>query len=291
MLKDVLLDWCENQYDPDQSGHCGVHCSNRKNCNGNCDDCLDQVHWYPSSNGRADYTCQNLMYAYVLRFTEKYSQQIATALSTVDLSEYPYFNIFSIGCGATPDLMAFEEIVGDQDIYYKGYDRNPLWQPVHSIIENYTKPTPHITAKLRREDIFDVFSDGRPARIHYNVVVIQYLLSHLYNTGQQGQTTKLFQGIIENIILNSSEDSPFLIIITDVDSRFKGRSSWFLFLDMLESAGFSGDAYARSAHSNGDLGKDRWSHHKNSSCFGNISYTFEENASEHDGAQLVIELR
>ena len=34
------------------------------------------------------------------------------------------------------------------------------------------------------------------------------------------------------------EDSPFLIIITDVDSRFKGRSNWFLFLDMLENAVF-----------------------------------------------------
>ena len=112
MLKDVLLEWCENQYDPDLSGHCGVHCSNQKNCTGNCDDCLDQVHWYPSSNGRADYTCQNLMYAYVLRFTEKYSQQIATALSTVDLSEYPYFNFFRLAVVQRRTLWHLKKLSG-----------------------------------------------------------------------------------------------------------------------------------------------------------------------------------
>lgn len=291
MLQDTLVQWCQEEYDRSSAEYCGRDCDNKENCNHNCDDCLDQIHWYPKYGGRSDYTCPNLLLRYVVRFTEKYSQQIHNALDFVDISRYPYFNIFSIGCGATPDLMAFEEVAGDKNIYYKGYDRNPLWEDIHDRIKAYTETTDNITVKLRCEDIFDVLFDGRPAHKHYNVVVVQYLLSHLYNTQQERRTRTLFQKIIDNIILNRPAGSPFLIIITDVDSCNKGRSNWFIFLDMLENAGFSGNAYARSAYPDGDLGKVRWSYHKNSPCFENINYAFEENASEHDGAQLVIELR
>ena len=293
MLKDTLLQWCEQKYDPSLSGHCDPHCSNRDNCKGDCDKCLDQVHWYPSSGGRSDYTCPNLLFKYVLRFTQKYSDQIALALSNIDLSLYPNYRIFSIGCGGAPDLMAFEEVVGNKRIYYKGYDRNPLWEPIHNKIEEYTGYTLGIDAKLCREDIFNVFFDGRPAHKQYNVVVIQYLLSHLYNTGEEEQTNQLFKGIIDKILSNRPKGSPFLIIITDVDSLNKGRNRWYSFLDMLEDAGYYGNAYARSAFPTGDLGRDRWSscYHEMSSSFGNISYTYKQNASAHDGAQLVIELR
>ncbi len=61
------------------------------------------------------------------------------ALDFVDISQYPYFSILSIGCGAAPDLMAFEEIVEDKAIYYKGYDRNPLWRPIHDKLEAMQK--------------------------------------------------------------------------------------------------------------------------------------------------------
>ena len=212
MLQDTLVQWCQKEYDRASVKYCGHDCDNKGNCNHNCDDCLDQVHWYPKYGGRCDYTCPNLLLRYVVRFTEKYSQQIHNALDFVDTSRYPYFNIFSIGCGATPDLMAFEEVAEGKNIYYKGYDRNPLWETIHNRIKSYTATTHNIIAKLRREDIFAVFSDGRPARIHYNVVVIQYLLSHLYNTKQEHLTLVLFQGIIDNIILNRSTDLPFLIM-------------------------------------------------------------------------------
>ena len=269
MLKDRLILWCKRDYEQSSAKHCGHDCDNKENCNHNCDNCLDQVHWYPRYGGRSDYTCFNLLLRYVVRFTEKYSQQIHNALDFVDISCYPYFNIFSIGCGAAPDLMAFEEVAKGKNIYYRGYDRNPLWETIHSRITKYTETTPNITAKLRREDIFDVFFNGMPEYEQYNVVVIQYLLSHLYNTGQERQTSTLFQEIIDNIISNRLHNSPFLIIITDIDSYNKGRNRWYSFLDMLEDAGYYGDAYARSAFPTGDLGAERWSdyHHKQSPSY------------------------
>lgn len=79
------------------------------------------------------------------------------------------------------------------------------------------------------------------------------MLSHLYNIHQECKTLDLFRKVIDKIILYGSENSPFLIIITDVDSCNKCRNNWFLFLDMLEDTGFSGHAYARSAHPDSDL--------------------------------------
>lgn len=290
MLKDYLLEWCQEKIEDFPSGCCGQHCDNEESCEHDCNKCLDQVHWYPSKPGRADYTCANLLLRYVVRFTDKYSQQIASALTLVDHSRYPRYNVFSIGCGGTPDLMAFEEFNG-KPVYYKGYDRNQFWHEIHSKIEQYADGIADFDVKLRQKDIFDVFSAGKPRVRQYNVVVIQYLLSHLYNTGQADKTLQLFNSIIQNILSRRLPDSPFLVIITDVDSMNKGRGDWYRFLDILEDAGYHGHAYAKSAFPTGDLGRERWSRHKQSKCFGNIEYTYIQNNSEHDGAQLIIELR
>lgn len=293
MLKESLLEWCQTEYDSSKAGSCDSHCNNEDHCQHDCDICLAQVHWYPQYDGRSDYNCPNLLLKYVLRFTEKYSQQIYDALNLIDTSCYHCYNIFSIGCGAAPDLMAFEEITKSENktIYYRGFDRNTLWEPIHYRIEQYCEQSETIEAKLDCFDIFDVLLKDKHAQKQYNVVVIQYLLSHLYNTKQSCKISLLFDNIIECIISQKASDSPFLIIITDVDSCYKGRNTWFTFLDKLESAGLCGRAFARSAYPSGDLGQKRWSHHKQSTCFGNIAYEYKQNESDSNGAQLVIELR
>ena len=292
MLKDQLLEYCQDALIDSNAGHCDCSCNNKEYCYHDCQQCLDQVHWHSSSEGRSDYNCPWLLLTYILHFTERYSQQITDALDLVDINRYPYYNIFSIGCGAAPDLMAFEELVqnSDKTVYYKGYDRNPLWEPIHDYIENYTNGTPNITAKLRREDIFDVFADGKPAHQRYNIVVLEYLLSHFYNDGQNTHIHQLFQYIIDNIISNKPDNSPFLIIIADIDSCWKGRDQWHDLLDMLEDAGYHGTAYAHSAYPTGDLGATRWSSrtHESSPSYGNISYHYFN--SDSKAAQLIIEL-
>lgn len=291
MLKASLLTWCQYEFDHSPAGQCGQNCNNADACAHNCDECLKQVHWFPRYGGRSDYGCENLLLRYVLRYADKYSSQIVSALQCVDLSKYPQYHIFSIGCGAAPDLMAFEEATDGKQIYYKGYDRNRRWVSIHNRIEEYAENTDYIEAKLRQSDIFDVFAEGKPRHQQYNIVIIQYLLSHLYNTGQVHKMECLFDYIIGNVLSKRLMNSPFLIIITDIDSINKGRNNWYLLLDKLENAGCCGTAYARSAFPNSDLGQERWSQHKMSPCFGNIVYKYSQNISESEGAQLIIEVR
>lgn len=65
MLKDYLLDWCQDEIDGSITGCCSKYCDNQEHCEHDCDRCLDQVHWYPSKPGRADYTCSNLLLRYL----------------------------------------------------------------------------------------------------------------------------------------------------------------------------------------------------------------------------------
>lgn len=293
MIRTKLLKWCQKMYERSDAGECGQNCNNADACEHDCDNCLNQVHWFPQYGGRCDYDCPYLLLKYVVRYTNKYSSQIVSALQNVDLSRYPKYHIFSIGCGAAPDLMAFEEETSGKEIYYKGYDRNPLWEKIHNKIEMYAEDTDRIEAKLRRKDIFDVFSKNKPRNQQYNIVVIQYLLSHLYNIGLEDKIELLFDYVIDNILARRLDKSPFLIIITDIDSVNKGRNTWYHLLDKLENQGYFGKAYARSAFVDGDLGKARWSNyfHRQSPSFGNITYDFVENENIQDGAQLIIELR
>ena len=291
MLENYLITRCERTFNKSCAGKC-ENCDNPDGCSGSCVTCLEQVHWYPDNGGRSDYTCELLLLKYILNFTDRYKNQVLSIDSDIDLARYPRYDIFSIGCGATPDLMAFEEMTigSGKPIYYKGYDKNSLWRPIHELIEKYTKKQDYIDASLWQRDIFDVFSEGKPRNHKYNIVIIQYLISHLFNTDQDGQIIALYDYILDNILKRSSPDTPFLIAIFDIDSMNKGRNQWYLLLDKLEQKGYRGNAFARSFYPNGDLGIERWSKNKLSKNFGNIVYHYQQNDSDHDCAQLVIEL-
>ena len=51
------------------------------------------------------------------------------ALRQIDLSDYPYFHILSMGCGGAPDLMAFQYmiIINDVDSINTGRDAFPIF--------------------------------------------------------------------------------------------------------------------------------------------------------------------
>jgi predicted deacetylase len=81
--------------------------------------------------------------------------------------------------------------------------------------------------------------------------------------------------------------SPFLIIINDIDSHYTGRNTFCRLIDMLEMAGYKGNAYAFSQYSTDeqfgnpqcDLRKDK-----------NIKYIFSNETKNNNTATLVIEV-
>ena len=291
MLFEKVTSFCEEMLCVYGESCCNTHCTHPSgNCSGNCDNCLDEVHFSWDDNKRKDYCCEKLICNYVLRFVERYmNNDIIAITNNVDVSQYPYFNVFSVGCGATPDLMALESVCGNKNISYYGYDRNNLWCAIHNYISRYTRGTSNIQSFFTREDIFDVFSENNVPQKSFNVIFIQYLISHLYNTQQVDSIYELYEGLIDLVVSQKPDDSPFLIVINDIDSYNKGRSYFHQFLDYLEDAGYSGQAIAYSLYENGDLGRERWGN--NVSRRGRIDYSYVETPTGFEGAALIIELR
>ena len=142
MLIDNVVEYCNNKYSSKDSS-CVCEDCNHHDCPGSCKDCLEQIH-YPHRvpNGKKDYDCQNLVDFYVCDYTFKYASEILYLLRKSEaIRNIQKYHIMSIGCGACPDLMAFERYVSETDenktISYIGVDKNKLWKPVHGIINSY----------------------------------------------------------------------------------------------------------------------------------------------------------
>ena len=287
MLFDEVVDYSSEIY-LSFGNRCGnVNCNHPSgNCSGNCANCLRQVHFGPNPSERVDYDCEKLIYKYVIDFTERYKRNMQSFLSHIDMNAYPRFNILSIGCGAAPDLMAFEESFPQHPLFYRGFDRNPKWYDIHTFIEGYAKNN-GISAYFNRSDIFNIFLDTSYDWHNYNVIVVQYLISHLYNTGQSHRIRELYDGFVK-IVSQGLSHYPFLIVINDIDSYNKGRNLFHIFLNMLEDAGFVGTALAYSSYPNGDLGKIRWG--ASYRRLGQIDYNYRSTPFGIEGAALIIEI-
>lgn len=235
-LLDILTSYCANQYS--MCGNC-LHCTHPSGrCSGSCLKCADEVN-YHREDGRTDYDCQNFMYYYVCRYSWKYCSEIMYALEQIDLSRYPVYNILSVGCGGAPDLMAFEKKISEQDtnkIFYIGYDINPYWNPIHDKIHQYAQ-SQSIQAKFVGNDIFDVLSDGKPAKQHYNIIVLEYLLSHFPVQNRVNRAGKLFDGLLQNVLQNRLTGSRFLFLINDID-HYQVRECFDLLLQKLNEKGY-----------------------------------------------------
>lgn len=235
LLVGTLVDWCATNY---RSLECNVCTHPSGRCSGSCKNCSEEVNYHKNGNCRSDYDCQKFLYYYVCRYSWKYCSEIMYALEQVHLRSYPCYHIVSVGCGGAADLMAFEQINQQQpkDLYYKGYDINPLWEPIQNEIEQYMMDNGHC-AKFRRKDIFERLNHGKPANHAYNIVVMEYLISHFSENCRTALAEELFEGIVEQIIVNRIQDSPFLIIINDID-HYSVRSCFDNLLDMLTQYGF-----------------------------------------------------
>lgn len=211
-------------------------------CSGGCLQCSEEVNFHQAGK-RADYNCQKFLYYYVCRYSWKYCSEIMYALDVIDLRKYPHFNILSLGCGGTPDLMAFEELNSEsKPVLYHGYDVNPYWEPIQNQITAYARSTQKIDAVFNIKNIFDVLNSGELLNQQYNVVVLEYLLSHFPDLHRNQMAARLFDGLINQVILNRATNIPFLILVNDID-HYKVRNLFDVLLEKIKTTKCPGMAY------------------------------------------------
>lgn len=290
-LLDTLTAYCADQFF--KYGDC-LQCSHPSGrCSGSCLNCSEEVNFH-KTGGRTDYDCQKFMYYYVCRYSWKYCSEIMYALEQISLSDYPAYNILSVGCGGAPDLMAFEEIMSVLDmknIFYKGYDVNPFWSPIHRAIEQYTLSTQYAYAELITKDIFDALRGGELVAHNYNIIVLEYLLSHFPPQNRANWANELFDGLLQNVLPNRLDKSPFLFLINDID-HFQVRDCFDVFLQKLKVAGYHG-SYMRKHFRDRDYNDGSTQYSTWNNRFP-IPETMKENfdcAINCTSAQLIVEVQ
>lgn len=242
MLLDILVDYCNQTYlRQKKAGQCTFCNHPTCHCPGiDCETCLDQVH-FPNkyTNGRMDYLCPNIPNYYVCKYTHKYSSEIEYALNTIDhLPKLDKFNILSLGCGASPDLIAIENYVKRNgfniSIDYLGIDINDNWKPIHDVIKSYGF-TNKINIGYLYEDVIETYKDHYSDKI--NIFVMQYLISHFYNTGKLTMVRDFYKRLIKNVVSYMPKEA--VIIINDVNSCYRGRDLLVIFANMIQQAGIN----------------------------------------------------
>lgn len=229
MLIDEIVSFCHREMLSTKCSDCS--CSS---CNKNCKNCLDDLH-YHHNYIRNDYDCERLLDFYICRYSYKYCSEMIYALESVDLSNYPYFHILSLGCGGAADLMAFDCLSFSQPISYMGFDKNPYWEKVHNEIQD--RCTCGKVQFFRDVDVLDFFENQDVPQT--NILSIEYLISFFFNTlGEKGMES-WFRQLVDQIIAQKPSDSPLLVIINDVDSINTGRDTFLRLKGIIEESGLS----------------------------------------------------
>lgn len=276
MLIYELTSYCREMYN--KCTECTPCTHPTGKCSGGCHICSEEINWhgeYP--NGRIGYNCSKYLNYYVCRYSWKYCSEIIHALELVDLSKYPKYKILSIGCGGAPDLMAFEYLNENKKITYHGYDITPDWEAIHDRIEWYCtfqeKINVHFSRGRSNGDFVNSVKDGLSGR--YNVIIMEYVLSHIVASNSKEAILPLFRSIGNIILRNRYEKSPFLIIINDID-HFGVRDYYDILIDSLQDCGLKGTLYKRHFKERNRDYNDDSIRHKNRDMPFTIPYNIDE---------------
>ena len=234
-LMQQLTDYCDRYFK--KCDECDRKCTHPSGkCSESCAECLKEIQ-YHRSGGRTDYDCKNMLRYYTCHTIWKRCSEMMYALETVDLDKYPRFNILSIGCGAAPDLMAFGKMAGDKKISYHGVDVAAKWKDIHDFI---AQKADHAQVDFERRDIYAMLDEASTAKaLHssYNVLVLQYMIAgHIYSDRAE-KIDFLFDEIIDKLIARKPKDSPFLLIINDIDHKSWITDYFNLFVKRLRKRG------------------------------------------------------
>ena len=247
ILLEKVVDYSYDQY---KSSECEI-CNHVEGCVGecigNCKNCLKEIHFpkfYP--NGKKEYDCQRLLDFYVCDYSYKYmSEMLYLIRKSQVIKDLEYYHIISIGCGACPDLMAFEiychENRFQKEISYIGVDVNIKWKSIHDIINQYRTDT------IKRTQFFYYDAVEESERLGVsdaNVIVLQYIISYLYNTIQIDKINQFYKDLIDMIVRRKKQGKPLVILINDVNSNARGRDLFGNLVYQLEQARFSGTCNA-----------------------------------------------
>lgn len=237
MKIDKIVEYCDRNIKKYASKRVCEDCNHCTKCPGNCGECLDQVHRSRKADERQDYNCLYMVQYYVCRYMYAYASEIGDCLNVIEseIMELPHINMLSIGSGPSPDLYALWKFKKDKKyskpISYIGFEHNEYWEDINEKTKEIFSKS-NIGIQYFYEDAIETFKNQKMAKT--NILVLQYVLSHVVYNGREDEIEEFFNNLIENVIL-SMEDKAF-IIINDIN-HYLARDRFELLEEMIEDHG------------------------------------------------------
>lgn len=237
MKIDELVNYCDRYLRKYASKVICADCNHCSECPGNCGKCIDQVHLTRGRGERQDYDCPNMMKYYVCKYIYAYASEIGDCLKILqnEILELKHIHMLSIGSGPSPDLFALwkfkEDFEYSGSISYIGYEHNENWKDVNDKTVHIFS---HSDIKIQYfyEDVIETFKVKNLARA--NVLVLQYILSHVVFNGREQEIEKFFVDLVEKVILKMEKKA--FIIINDINHNL-ARDKFSLLEKIIESYG------------------------------------------------------
>lgn len=239
-MLEQFIEFCDENCRPCLSEVC-KNCNRKNGCSGSCSDCLDEIHFSHSGEGRSEYNCKNLLNYYVCRYQYAYASEILYALRVKDkwfrnLSQY---NVLSIGAGPSPDLFALYRYIKQSElgktINYLGFDCNENWKRQHRKIHELADER-GIKVQYKYEDAISFFKEKSVE--DSNIIVMQYFLSSINYSRRGEEIASFLNSVLDNVIMKATEN--IYIIINDIN-HYIVREHVYKFLDNLNCCGIKSE--------------------------------------------------
>lgn len=237
MKIDKLVNYCDKDIKKYAFSKVCDDCNHCIGCPGNCGKCIDQVHLSRGENERQDYDCPYMVEYYVCKYIYAYASEIGDCLKIIrdKILQLEHVHMLSIGAGPSPDLYALWKFKKDfgynRPISYIGFEHNEYWEEVNNKTIDIFDGS-DIRIQYFYEDAIETFKTKNLAKA--NILVLQYLLSHVVYNGREREIKSFFENLIENVILKMEKRS--FILINDINHCL-ARDKFELLENLLERYG------------------------------------------------------
>lgn len=208
-LDDLLL-FCADRYKQIDCVNSPYTEEYSSTCNNECYNCLFKIHRV--FNHDVHYSCERILYRYVLKFQLRYASEAARCFWHVLNDKKPNepLNIYSLGCGPAPELYGLFAIArylsfSTDRIEYKGFDIDGKWKVINDVSLNSFNG---LKVAFEYTDIFDYINANQ---VHVNILTLNYVLSDSMRYNKEG--TNLLLDNIYGLIVNNHVD---YVIINDI---------------------------------------------------------------------------
>jgi hypothetical protein len=215
LLLNQVVNFAKESLMKDDFSDCKV-CKHHNRCLSNAAKMLNIAHFDRSITV---YPCQRVINNYVCRYMHRYSSEVSNLISLHSdyLDSLKDIHVLSLGCGASPDLLALKYLFDNKAINYTGIDYNKEWQKYHDFFQDSESERSNI--KYYYLDFFEVIDrlNKENKNLRFNVVVMNYVVSTISINHNIEEIFELFSKIKSRILDYLPVNS--LFIINDINNK------------------------------------------------------------------------